>query len=223
MDLVLDVLEKDSLQVIRGALAATQATDQSAAVIHAFMLCLFEDVQSYIEAVKNKRLRTAMMIARPIFEGSINAMRVALGDEDTARRAVSHWEQKAFRDLDRTSEIGAFSLNFRSSAIGNIDVPDSTLDAVKEFSRKNGKEVMEWAEEDLVSRIDMIMRKVPTSNALCIQMAFTGIYRHSSDVLHGTFAGAMHTLGWRYLRDGRGSSGLASRTETAGVIGLSAA
>jgi len=223
INLTLGVLEADALQVIRCAVAAAQAEDQSAAVLHAFALCLFEDIQAYIEAINNKRLRVAIMLARPIFEGSINAMRVAVGDEEASRRAVAHWEQKAFRDLDRKSEIGACSLSFRSSALGNIDVPDSTIDAVNEFSRKNGKEIMEWGNEDLINRIDLVMRQLDTRASFHIHMAFSGIYRHSSDVLHGTFAGAMHALGWRYLKEGKGSVGLKNRTESIAIVSMSVA
>jgi hypothetical protein len=64
-----------------------------------------ESTGSLLELVRTRRIRDCYVIARVIFETSVNACFLLAAGEEMAERAWRHVKQKSLRDLDRTFHI----------------------------------------------------------------------------------------------------------------------
>lgn len=133
-------------------------------------------------------VRDCYAIARSITETSINVAYILSVGYDAAERARLHALQKLYRDLDRQVTIGYISLKIRELANKpNIDdIPD--LKAALELFTKNGKEVMDWAGESIDRRIEL-SSLAEQKDKMYLSTARFSIYRHSSEILHGTYFG----------------------------------
>lgn len=188
--------------------------------MYPLLLTSFEDADAYVEALRNRRIRVLAMLARAIFEQGLNLMRICQGGDSVAFRALQHWEQKSFRDLDRQVTLNQRTIGLRCSNVHKVDIPQSTLDAVRVFTNERRKrEIMEWGFEDLHSRVELVAKQLPGEESASLHLAYTCIYRESSDVLHGTVAGALRSLGETYTAQDQISS-LRRRSEWVSALTL---
>jgi hypothetical protein len=196
LDLSLNRIKEDSLQAMRMALAAHRRTDELGCVLGKMLICLNEDTESFSAMAIDRRLRLAIMVARAIFEASINMMRIAVGDENVRRAPMRHARQKCFRDLDRVSDVRGSVVKVRWSGLDAIEPTQAMRDAIAEFSTKSGREsVRGWIDETVEQKMAAIIAARGDKSSVNLQLAHMGIYRHSSEVLHGSFCGAVYSLG----------------------------
>ena len=132
-------------------------------------------------------IRDCYGIARSICEGSINAAYIMAGGNDVAGRARRHAMQKSYREMARNEDIGGFR-------IGASDLPmpqaiAGMQEALAEFTRRNGSEITEWSGLSLLEKKDAIVARYPGLR-LSLEGSISSLYRRSSELLHGTFAGA---------------------------------
>ncbi len=191
---LLACIREDSERLTRLALAAMERADDVGTVLAPMLLCLCEDQQAFSLAVTSHHGRLAMISARAIFECSVNAMRIAVGGLETARLAQRHAAQKTFRDLDRRQEIAGSVVGVRHP-MADAAVPPPLVAAISEFSTKSGKEKRDWLDESIEEKLALIAGSESPARATCFSMAILGIYRHSSEILHGSFCGAIYSLG----------------------------
>ena len=64
-----------------------------------------------------------------------------------------------------------------------------------EFTTSRGREKRDWIDENLTKRIDAAAQRFPKASVMLLHAAVFNIYRHSSEVLHGTYFAAMHFWG----------------------------
>jgi hypothetical protein len=64
-------------------------------------------------------------------------------------------------------------------------------EALAEFTRKSGAERTTWCDEDIYDRIKIIENRFPGTN-LSFGASTISIYRHSSEILHGTYFGVRY-------------------------------
>jgi len=133
-------------------------------------------------------VRDCFGIARSISETGINVAYIIAGGNSMAERAQRHALQKGFRDLQRQGEMGGFGF----SVLWNGPIPDpkdvpGLQEALAEFSTSKGRE-KDWTDDNLSARIALIRNKFGYA-ALSLSGAATSIYRHSSEILHGSYFG----------------------------------
>jgi hypothetical protein len=116
--------------------------------------------------------------------------------EPMATRAHRHAVQKGIRDLDR--ELTACSLRLTLKWAG-ADAAKSAPEfgsLLQEFTTRSGKEQKQWTSETVEQQIAVISRKYGERLAGFTLFAKMIIYRHASEIAHGTLFGELWHLGF---------------------------
>ena len=80
---------------------------------------------------------------------------------------------------------------------GEVDLsknPDLEY-ALKEFTDKKGREIRKWTNENIEKQIEIIEQKYGSEVSGNFVFGLTSIYRHASEIMHGTFFGALFSIG----------------------------
>lgn len=139
-------------------------------------------------------LRDCLGIARSVSETAINIAYILAGGEELARRAQRHAMQKAYRDLRRDGQIGGTRIEVRWS--GTPPDPSAIPElkaSLDEFTDRRGNEKRDWTDDNLDHRVRKIEAKYGKTSLNFATSAFA-IYRHSSEILHGTYYGCLYFL-----------------------------
>ena len=67
--------------------------------------------------------------------------------------------------------------------------------ALTEFTSKKGREITSWTPETVQEQIEAIDARYGKRISTNLQFALMSIYRHASEIAHGTFFGALFALG----------------------------
>jgi hypothetical protein len=138
--------------------------------------------------------RDCYCIARTVLETCVNASYILAKGPLAAERAIRHCRQKAFKDMDRESKIGATIIKAWFSGKPDFTtVPQLEAD-IAEFSSKHGRE-KNWIDDSIDDRIVVIGEEFGNSVLTRLHFARFMIYRHSSEILHGSVFGAGYFLG----------------------------
>jgi len=111
-----------------------------------------------------------------------------------AERAMRHARQKSFRDLERQSRIGESIIRLVHQAQPDPTTVDGLEADLNEFISRTGRE-KGWIDLGVDDRIAAVGKRFGGSLLRSLHFARFAVYRHSSEVLHGTFFGAMYFLG----------------------------
>jgi hypothetical protein len=139
--------------------------------------------------------RDAYPIARTIIEMIINIGFIMAEGEATALLADRHAQQKAFRDLKRTSSISGFT--FTVGWTGKVASEDEKRLAAMtaEFTTKAGREKRTWTDKSVEARTGIIAKCFGHAILTTLHTATFTIYRHASEILHGTYFSALFLWG----------------------------
>lgn len=173
---------KGNTNVIRSLLLMIQAVGVSESSIY--------QLSSYT----SMNIRDCYSIGRSILETCVNICLLHTLGIDAVNRAERHALQKYFRDLDRKVHLTNVKVNLKSELASKID--PSTIpglnEAIKEFSRKDGSEVRDWIDMSIDKKIDIIAESHPIHLGTTLAAARMSLYRHSSEILHGTLFGVRY-------------------------------
>lgn len=134
--------------------------------------------------------RDCFGITRSIVEGSINICYIISEGIEIAEQAIKHARQKSIRDMERKSSIGGSEIKLIFSGIQQIKELNNVDDDLEQFtSKKSGRE-KGWTDLSVDSRITIVGNKLDKSIMDSLHWARFIIYRHSSEILHGTLFGA---------------------------------
>ncbi len=123
-------------------------------------------------------------LARSGFELAVNTCFIVAEGVDAARRADNHAMQKTYRDMHRSGEIGGVRFEVsRNEQPASASGPGLD-EALEQFSRK-GKELTAWTPVNISDRIKAVA-SVDSSAAISLSGAASAIFRHASELLHGT-------------------------------------
>jgi hypothetical protein len=146
--------------------------------------------------------KDAYPIARGVIEGSVNISFIMAGGKEVAERADRHAQVKAYRDLSREWDSGGWQMSMGYSA----SVPPeeaARLDAMAvEFTTPKGRE-KGWTAETLKQRLDAIATVFPGTAMISLNASAFNIYRHASEVIHGSYYSAVYF--WGLTSPGRGA------------------
>jgi hypothetical protein len=138
--------------------------------------------------------RDCYSVARSIVEASVNACYIMAKGEEAANRALRHATQKGFRDLERESRIGDSVIRLAFSSKPNPESIERLQEDIEEFTSRAGRE-KGWTDLSVDERIFEAGSVLGGSIPTLLHWSRFAIYRHSSEILHGTLFGALHFLG----------------------------
>lgn len=145
--------------------------------------------------------RDCFSISRSIIELAVNISYICAEGDAVTKQAERHANQKAFRDLDRRSAIGNQNIRLCFSTGGELEVPEEIVKNIEEFTARSGRE-KNWTDLNIDARCEKIERKFGDKVLTPLHWARFLVYRHSSEILHGTFFGVAFFCG---LTDPKGA------------------
>jgi len=141
--------------------------------------------------------RDCYSIVRSIVEACINVCYIIAEGPCVAEQALRHARQKAFRDMQRQSRIGETIIQLVCSAIPDPGTIEGLKADLEEFTSKTGRE-KGWTDLSVDDRIAVAGKRLGGSILTSLHFARFAVYRHSSEILHGSLFGALHFLGATY-------------------------
>lgn len=156
--------------------------------------------------------RDCYSIARSIIETAINACFIIAEGEPAAERAARHALQKSYRDLKRESVVGDSVIRLVYGGVPDVTDIAGLREDMDEFTSGAGRE-KGWTDLSVNDRISRTGAVLGPSIATSLHWARFAVYRHSSEILHGTLFGALYFLG---LTLPRRPESLAEFTESVG-------
>jgi len=162
---------------------------------------MIESMQSLLILSEHGKLRDCFALARMVFELGLNIGYLSSKGDEAIQSAIKHAHQKSYRDLNRTLEIGDIKIFVGLTNIGKVKVSDQLKEAIDSFTTKKGKESNSWSTDSVYKKLEVITEKHGIGAGTAMAMASYSIYRHSSEILHGTIFGSMFALGLTQLRN----------------------
>jgi len=138
--------------------------------------------------------RDCFSICRSIVELSVNVCYICAEGETVALRAERHAQQKAARDLDRKSSIGDQTIHLRFADVEASRMPEELEKSVNEFTFSSGRE-KGWIDLSIDARCEKVGEVLGAKILTPLHWARFAVYRHSSEILHGTFFSAIFFMG----------------------------
>jgi len=169
-------------------------TEHRWCVIYPLLYSIVDSGDSFRNLARNEKVRDCYVLGRVLYETLVNALFMLAQGYSAAERAIRHARQKSIRDLDRTIQVGARTLKVKSSAADFVATDPQIQQIISEFTTKKGREITSWTPENVVQRIETIERHFGQKISTSLIFGLT-IYRHSSDIAHGTLFGALFSLG----------------------------
>lgn len=139
-------------------------------------------------------VRSAFCVGRSLLESCINVLYVMTAGPDVAASCKQHALQKSIRDLQREITIGDATLRH---AIGEYHQgSDPQIDAaLVAFTTTRGKERRAWTDLTVDQRIDIVFDRLHRQAGVFLKGAMMMLYRHSSELIHGSYFGEAFWLG----------------------------
>ena len=142
--------------------------------------------------------RSVYVVARGVVEGCVNILYLMVSGDDVLEQAVQHALQRTYRRQNYEHAIG--SSRVQVQRVGKDgeppQLPQVVLDAIAEFSTKQGREIREWTAAPLTSRMETIGEVLGDRVLQSLHIAYDAVYRDSSEIIHGTLFGALFAMGW---------------------------
>lgn len=154
-------------------------------------------------SVHNK-LNDSYAISRMILETATNVTYIATKPKDLIDKSLEYAHQKIYRDLDRSLKIGKLSFGIKFNNVDAVIKTDKLENSIKKFTdEKTGEEIRDWTGVDkktITKKIEHITETFGESIGIAFVAPMFVVYRYSSEILHGTTFGAMHSLGLTKLK-----------------------
>lgn len=138
--------------------------------------------------------RDCYSIARSIVELAVNVCFLLTDGPTLADRAIRHANQKSYQDLCRESTVG--NSRIRLDFPGRVDLAQFPhLQAqIAEFTSRAGRE-KGWVDSSIDERTAVVGARFGEDVLSQLHFARFMIYRHSSEIVHGTYFGCAYFLG----------------------------
>lgn len=127
-------------------------------------------------------IRDLYGVARSLHELAVNSSYIAATGRETALLAERHAFQKHYRTLARKGQVGARP---------NMPETPGLAEALAEFTNKKNREIADWVQADIASRITTI-RRLDHDAAMCLSGSIADIHKTSSEISHGSYYGVYY-------------------------------
>lgn len=141
------------------------------------------------------KMRDCYSLSRIIFDHVLNLGYFGAKGEETVKKALQHYHQKAFRDLDRKIEIKDLTFGIGLKDIDKAPISDKLKEALNYFTSNKGFEIRSWTGDNVFKKIEIIRDYYGKEIGMMLVINLFFIYRHSSEIMHGTLFGSLFARG----------------------------
>jgi len=156
---------------------------------------IIESGHSMLVLSSMDKQRDCYILARPIFEHVLNMGYFGAKGEDTIKKSIDHYYQKSFRDLYREISIKDIKVAIGLNNIDAVHKDDNLRKAIEDFTTKKGFEERSWTGDNTFKKIEIISDKYGKNIGTILTLNLFFIYRHSSEIIHGTMFGVLYARG----------------------------
>jgi hypothetical protein len=164
-------------------------------VVIPLLYSVIETSDSISFLAQKGKIRDCFVLARTAFETIVNLCFIFSEGDKAIKRTKQHAQQKAYRDLNRDLDIAGNKIILKWNGVDKININAELQSAIMDFTSRKGKEITSWTPETVKNRIENIKKRFGDRVATKLQFPFFAIYRHASEISHGTFFGALFALG----------------------------
>lgn len=141
------------------------------------------------------KMRDCYSLSRIIFDHVLNLGYFGAKGEDTVKKALQHYHQKSFRDLDRKIEIKDLGFRIGLKDIDKAPISEKLREALDYFTSNKGFEIRSWTGDNVFKKIEVIRDSYGKEAGMMMIINLFYIYRHSSEIIHGTLFGSLFARG----------------------------
>ena len=156
---------------------------------------IVESGMSLLDLAQKQRMRDCYILARPIFEHVLNMGYFGAKGTTSIEKALKHVHQKSYRDLNREISIKDFQFAISMCDIERIPISTDLRNALDEFTSQKGFEIRSWTGDNTFKKIEVITEKYGMTVGSILTINLFYIYRHSSEIIHGTLFGSLFSRG----------------------------
>lgn len=184
------------LKVIEKAFKKLMESDDEVALhLYTLFFSIYDSCKSILILTQHYQVRDTFLTARTIFELTLNIGYISAEGKAALEQAQKHMSQKAYRDLERKLNIESLNLTVQTLGLDQLQIPKELQDALNEYTSKKGFEIRSWTGENVFKKIEIISRKYGQKVKDILNIGLFNIYRHSSEIAHGTLFGLFYIIG----------------------------
>lgn len=170
-------------------------------VLYPLLDSIAESTESLRTLIKHLKLRDSYVIARVIFETSVNACFLLTDPETISGRAHAHARQKALRNLIRAIELAGDQIfEFKAQGADKLLNNPQHQEWLNDFTSKAGREITSWTTENVQQRLEAVYLKFGDEKTRGLAFGLL-LYRNASEIAHGTLFGTLFS--WGAMEPGR--------------------
>jgi hypothetical protein len=163
--------------------------------LYPFLDSIAESVGTLRTLVNQLKLRDAYVIARVIYETSVNACFLLTNPEALSARATTHAKQKALRSLIRAIALAGDQIfEFKPHGAEELLGDPRHQEWLREFTSRTGREITSWTPENVQQRLEATYLKFGPEETRGLAFGLL-LYRHASEIAHGTLYGTLFAWG----------------------------
>ncbi|WP_232419871.1 DUF5677 domain-containing protein [Methyloversatilis discipulorum] len=172
-----------------------EADSHRVGALYPFLDSVRESATSLQFLVIRQALRDSYVIARVIYETAVNACFLLTSPIELSARANAHAKQKTLRSLVRRIEIAGTPLfEFKYSGADELMQEPEHKKLLDEFTSKSGREISSWTSENVQQRLDAVHLAFGAEATKGLAFGLL-MYRHASEIAHGTLYGTLFSWG----------------------------
>jgi hypothetical protein len=189
------------LKVIEKAFKKLMESDDEVALnLYTLLFSIFDSCKSLLILIPQYQVRDSYLTARTIFELTLNIGYLSAEGKPALEKAQKHMQQKAYRDLERELSIESMNVSVKTLGLENLKISAELRQALDEYTTQKGHEVRAWTGENAFRKIEIISGKYGQRVKDILNIGLFNIYRHSSEIAHGTLFGLFYIIGGTSLK-----------------------
>jgi len=174
---------------------AREHSDPDRSLVYPLLDAASESTTTLRRLIRALRVSDGYVIARVVYETCVNASFILTDPHTLARRAQRHAKQKALRDLERSIELaGRKVVSLRWEGSDEMLADPESQELLREFTSRSGREITAWTPENVRQRLEVIQRHFGEDTVRGLAFGLL-LYRHASEIAHGTLYGALFSWG----------------------------
>ena len=193
----------DAMTELLVALAAEVQSAPSSpyGLLYPFLDSIEESTRTLRVLANQLLLRDSYVIARVIYETAINASFLLTDPTRLSERASLHAKQKTLRNLVRRIEIAGTPLfEYKQSSADELMQEPTHKKLLDEFTSRSGREITSWTRENVQQRLEAVYLQFGAEATKGLAFGLL-MYRHASEIAHGTLYGTLFS--WGAVEPGR--------------------
>ncbi|HEY4761434.1 MAG TPA: DUF5677 domain-containing protein [Thermoguttaceae bacterium] len=164
--------------------------------IFPLIYAILDSCHSISTLAQTGKVRDIFVLARSVLETIINVCFIYAQGTEAAEKISRHAEQKSIRDLERELRFNTSRIRLKWEGQDELVLKEEVKQALNEFTTTTGKDERKWTPENLIKRLEVIASKYEARVGTSLAFGIFSIYRHASEILHGTLFGVLFVLGF---------------------------